>query len=97
MRNSSRELVCSTAIPKSRVGRFAFGEVVETRRDLAFSLISAYLIRDIVVSLDVLPTIVNYGLRLAIVLMIAIEVDQKVGCGANCGNENIFGSYFWGC
>ena len=87
---SSRELVLSTAIPKSRVGHFAFGEVVETRRDLGVFVNIGLPDKDIVVSLDVLPTIMKLWPKVGDRLMIAIEVDQKGRMWGQLADENIF-------
>ncbi len=88
--NSSRELVLSTVIPKSRVGHFAFGEVVETRRDLGVFVNIGLPDKDIVVSLDVLPTIMKLWPKVGDRLMIAIEVDQKGRMWGQLADENIF-------
>ncbi|BBE26312.1 CvfB family protein [Latilactobacillus curvatus] len=90
--NSSRELILSTFIPKSRVGHYAFGEVVETRRDLGVFVNIGLPDKDIVVSLDILPTITKLWPKPGDRLMIAIEVDQKGRMWGQLADESIFRS-----
>ena len=54
--NQKQELVITTEIPKSRQGHYAFGTVTDSRRDLGVFVDIGLKDKDIVVSLDDLPT-----------------------------------------
>lgn len=88
--NSSREMILTTTIPKSRVGHYAFGEVVETRRDLGVFVNIGLPDKDMVVSLDDLPTINKLWPKPGDRLMIALEVDQKGRTWGKLADESIF-------
>lgn len=88
--NSSRELILTTFIPKSRVGHYAFGEVVETRRDLGVFVNIGLPDKDMVVSLDELPTINKLWPKPGDRLMIALEVDEKGRTWGKLADEAIF-------
>lgn len=54
--NQSKEAIFTTQIPQVRIGHYAFGEVTDVRRDLGVFVNIGLADKDMVVSLDEMPS-----------------------------------------
>lgn len=75
--NQEHKLCMTTNIPKVRIGRFAFGTVVDVRTDLGVFVDIGLPDKDIVVSLDDLPEMKSLWPKKGDRLMISIKNDKK--------------------
>lgn len=90
--NSQHELIMTTAIPNIQVGHYAFGEVVETRRDLGVFVNIGLPDKDIVVSIDDLPTLTKLWPKKGDRLFISLTVDKKNRLWGQLADEVVFKS-----
>ncbi|WP_313538219.1 CvfB family protein [Enterococcus sp.] len=88
--NQKQENVLTTIIPKSRKGHYAFGTVTGSRRDLGVFVDIGLKDKDMVVSLDELPTIRELWPKKGDRLMVSLRVDEKERIWATVADEKIF-------
>lgn len=88
--NQQQQLCFTTTIPKSRKGHYAFGEVTGSRRDLGVFVDIGLPNKDVVVSLDELPTMRELWPKKGDRLMISLKVDQKDRIWGSLAEEKIF-------
>ena len=88
--NQKQELVITTEIPKSRQGHYAFGTVTDSRRDLGVFVDIGLKDKDMVVSLDELPTMRELWPKKGDRLMVSLTVDEKDRIWASLADEKIF-------
>ncbi|MGX7197101.1 CvfB family protein [Enterococcus olivae] len=88
--NQKQELRFTTEIPKSRKGHYAFGEVTDSRRDLGVFVNIGLTDKDVVVSLDELPTMRELWPKKGDRVMISLRVDHKDRIWASLADEKIF-------
>ncbi len=90
---NQQQVAClTTEIPKIQIGRYAFGTVVDTRRDLGAFVSIGLPDKDVVVSLDDLPTMHELWPKKGDQLMIALKVDEKNRFWGVLAEESIFRS-----
>ncbi len=75
--NDAHRLQLTKHIPDVRLGHYAWGEVTDIRRDLGVFVDIGLPNKDVVVSLDELPTIKELWPQRGDRLMITLRVDQK--------------------
>lgn len=75
--NQSNQLQITKNIPDVRLGHYAFGTVTDVRRDLGVFVNIGLPNKDIVVSLDELPTIKELWPQRGDRLMITLRIDNK--------------------
>lgn len=90
--NQKQELCFTTEIPKSRKGHYSFGTVTDTRKDLGAFVDIGLPDKDMVVSLDELPTMRELWPKKGDRLMVALRVDQKDRIWAELADEKVFKS-----
>lgn len=90
--NQKQELCFTTEIPKSRKGHYAFGTVTDIRKDLGAFVDIGLPDKDMVVSLDELPTMRELWPKKGDRLMVALRVDQKDRIWAELADEKVFKS-----
>jgi len=83
-------LAFTTKIPKARIGHFAFGEVTGSRRDLGVFIDIGLPNKDVVLSLDDLPTMKELWPKKGDRLNISLKVDNKDRIWAELASESIF-------
>ncbi len=88
--NQKQELRFTTEIPKSRKGHYAFGEVTDNRRDLGIFVNIGLPDKDVVVSLDELPTMRELWPKKGDRVMISLRVDHKDRIWGSLADEKIF-------
>jgi predicted RNA-binding protein (virulence factor B family) len=88
--NLNHDLSMTTLIPKVRVGHYAFGTVTAVRRDLGVFVDIGLPDKEMVVSLDELPTIKEIWPKKGDQLMITIRVDSKDRMWGSLAEEKIF-------
>lgn len=88
--NQKHENRMTTVIPKSRQGHYAFGTVVGTRRDLGAFIDIGLPDKEVVLSLDELPTLHELWPKKGDRLMVALRVDAKNRIWATLAEEKIF-------
>lgn len=88
--NQKQENVLTTNIPKSRKGHYAFGTVTGSRRDLGVFVDIGLKEKDMVVSLDELPTMRELWPKKGDRLMVSLRVDDKERIWASLADEKIF-------
>lgn len=88
--NQKQEPSFTTEIPKSRIDHYAFGTVTGTRKDLGAFVDIGLRDKEIVVSLDELPTIRELWPKKGDKLMIAVRVDDKDRLWGELADEKIF-------
>ncbi len=88
--NQKQENVLTTIIPKSLKGHYAFGTVTGSRRDLGVFVDIGLKDKDMVVSLDELPTIRELWPKKGDRLMVSLRVDEKERIWATVADEKIF-------
>ena len=82
----------TTMIPKSRIGHYAFATVTDVRRDLGVFVNIGLPDKDMVVSLDELPTMKELWPKKGDQLMVSLRVDHKSRLWAQLADEKIFRS-----
>jgi predicted RNA-binding protein (virulence factor B family) len=82
----------TTNIPKSRIGHFAFGTVTGSRRDLGVFVDIGLPEKDVVVSLDDLPSMKELWPKKDDRLMVSLKVDEKDRIWGELADEAIFRS-----
>lgn len=90
--NQKQEAVFTTEIPKIRKGHYAFAPVTEVRRDLGVFVDIGLADKDIVVSLDELPSLHELWPKKGDRLMIALAVDKKNRIWGTLAEEKNFQS-----
>lgn len=75
--NNQHELAITEKIPEVRLGHFAFGTVTDIRRDLGVFVDIGLPDKDVVVSLDELPTIRELWPQRGDRLLLTLRVDKK--------------------
>lgn len=88
----NKDFVMTQEIPKVRVGHYAWGTVVDTRKDLGVFVDIGLPDKEMVVSLDELPTEKRLWPKKGDQLMIAIKVDQKDRMWGTLAEESVFQS-----
>lgn len=87
-----KELSFTTNIPKSQVGHFGWGEVVEVRKDLGVFVDIGLPDKEIVVSLDFLSDIKSLWPKKGDRLMIGLTVDDKDRIWGELADEELMRS-----
>ncbi|SFH74026.1 CvfB family protein [Pisciglobus halotolerans] len=75
--SQNKLLILTTHIPKVRIGHYAFGEVVEVRKDLGVFVAIGLPDKELVVSLDDLPSEKHLWPKKGDTLMLSMKVDEK--------------------
>lgn len=75
--SQNKSLILTTHIPKVRIGHYAFGEVVEVRKDLGVFVAIGLPDKELVVSLDDLPSEKHLWPKKGDTLMLSMKVDEK--------------------
>ena len=75
--NEKHNLQITKNIPDVRLGHYAWGEVTDIRRDLGVFVNIGLPNKDVVVSLDELPTIKELWPQRGDMLMITLRIDKK--------------------
>lgn len=88
--NQKQDAVFTTNVPAARIGHFAFGDVTETRRDLGVFVNIGLEDKDMVVSLDELPTMRELWPKVGDRLLVSLKVDNKDRIWATLADEKIF-------
>lgn len=88
--NQKQDAAFTTNIPLARVGHYAFGEVMGTRRDLGAFVNIGLPDKDMVVSLDELPTMRELWPKTGDRLLVTLKVDNKDRIWATLADEKIF-------
>lgn len=88
--NQKKKAVITTEIPKVKIGQYGFGEVTDVRRDLGAFVDIGLKDKDMVVSLDELPSMKELWPKKGDRLMITIRVDDKDRMWGELADENIF-------
>ncbi|AVK99924.1 CvfB family protein [Pediococcus inopinatus] len=88
--NEDHKLQITSKIPKIQIGRMGFGTVVQSRRDLGVFVNIGLPNKDIVVSLDELPTIKSLWPQKGDRLMVSLSLDNKNRLWANLADETTF-------
>ena len=90
--NQSKEAIFTTQIPQVRIGHYAFGEVTDVRRDLGVFVNIGLADKDMVVSLDEMPSMKELWPKKGDRLMISLRVDEKNRMWGVLADETIFHS-----
>ncbi len=88
--NQKQQLAITTKIPKVRQGHYAFSKVTEVRKDLGVFLDIGLPDKEMVLSLDELPTLTNLWPKVGDELLIGLRVDDKARIWATLADEKIF-------
>lgn len=88
--NSHHQMQLTRNVPKIQIGHYAWGEVVAQRRDLGVFINIGLPDKDVVLSLDSLPTIQALWPQKGDKLMVSLKVDNKGRLWANLADEQIF-------
>lgn len=88
--NQKQDAAFTTNIPLARIGHYAFGEVMGTRRDLGAFVNIGLPDKDMVVSLDELPTMRELWPKTGDRLLVTLKVDNKDRIWATLADEKIF-------
>lgn len=88
--NQKQQLAMTTKIPKVRQGHYAFSKVTEVRKDLGAFLDIGLPDKEMVLSLDELPTLTNLWPKVGDELLIGLRVDDKARIWATLADEKIF-------
>lgn len=80
----------TTVIPAISQGHYGFGEVVATRKDLGAFIDIGLPDKEIVLSLDELPTMRELWPKKGDRLMVAVKIDEKDRMWATLADETIF-------
>lgn len=90
--NQKHDACFTTVIPKIRIGHYAFGEVTAVRRDLGVFVAIGLPDKEVVVSLDELPTMKELWPKKGDQLMISLRVDDKDRIWGTLAEEIMFRS-----
>lgn len=90
--NQKKEAIFTTNIPQVRIGHYAFGEVTDVRRDLGVFVNIGLADKDMVVSLDEMPSMKELWPKKGDRLMISLRVDEKDRMWGVLADEAIFHS-----
>ena len=90
--NQKKEAIFTTIIPQVRIGHYAFGEVTDVRRDLGAFVNIGLPDKDMVVSLDEMPSMKELWPKKGDRLMISLRVDEKDRMWGVLADEAIFHS-----
>ncbi|GAB5053962.1 MULTISPECIES: S1-like domain-containing RNA-binding protein [Pediococcus] len=88
--NEDHKLQITSNVPKIQVGRMGFGTVVQSRRDLGVFVDIGLPNKDMVVSLDELPTIKSLWPQQGDHLMISLRIDRKNRMWGTLADETTF-------
>ncbi|MDN5574511.1 MAG: S1-like domain-containing RNA-binding protein [Pediococcus sp.] len=88
--NEDHKLQITSNVPKIQVGRMGFGTVVQSRRDLGIFVDIGLPNKDMVVSLDELPTIKSLWPQQGDHLMISLRIDRKNRMWGTLADETTF-------
>ena len=88
--NQKQQLAMTTMIPKVRQGHYAFSKVTEVRKDLGVFLDIGLPDKEVVLSLDELPTLTNLWPKVGDELLIGLRIDEKDRIWATLADEKIF-------
>ncbi|GAB5053431.1 CvfB family protein [Pediococcus ethanolidurans] len=88
--NEDHKLQITANLPKIQVGRMGFGTVVQSRRDLGVFVNIGLPNKDMVVSLDELPTIKSLWPQKGDQLMISLRIDHKNRMWGTLADEATF-------
>lgn len=86
----NHDMQMTRVLPKVQIAHYAWGEVVAQRRDLGVFVDIGLPNKDIVVSIDSLPTIPSLWPQKGDKLMVCLEVDNKGRLWAKLADESIF-------
>lgn len=90
--NQKKEAIFTTKVPQVRIGHYAFGEVTDVRRDLGVFVNIGLADKDIVVSLDEMPSMKELWPKKGDQLMISLRIDEKDRMWGVLADEAIFHS-----
>ena len=90
--NQSKEAIFTTQTPQVRIGHYAFGEVTDVRRDIGVFVNIGLADKDMVVSLDEMPSMKELWPKKGDRLMISLRVDEKNRMWGVLADETIFHS-----
>lgn len=90
--NQKKEAIFTTDIPQVRIGHYAFGEVTDVRRDLGVFVNIGLADKDMVVSLDEMPSMKELWPKKGDRLMISMRVAEKDRMWGVLADETIFHS-----
>lgn len=90
--NQKKEAILTTQIPQVRIGHYAFGEVTDVRRDLGVFVNIGLPDKDMVVSLDEMPSMKELWPKKGDRLMISLRIDEKDRMWGVLADETIFHS-----
>lgn len=88
--NQKEEWCLTTKVPQIRKDHYAYGEVVDSRRDLGVFVNIGLPDKDVAVSLDELPLMRELWPKKGDQLMIALSVDEKGRLWGNIADEKMF-------
>ncbi|CAI3445586.1 DNA-binding protein [Enterococcus cecorum] len=88
--NQKQQLAMTTKIPKVRQGHYAFSKVTEVRKDLGVFLDIGLPDKEVVLSLDELPTLTNLWPKVDDELLVGLRIDDKNRIWATLADEKIF-------
>ncbi|KRL01238.1 S1 RNA-binding domain-containing protein [Liquorilactobacillus capillatus] len=88
--NAEHELQLTKKVPQSGLNQYAFGEVVNVRRNLGVFVDIGLPNKDIVVSLDDLPEVTKIWPKKGDRLMIGLKIDNKNRLWGELASEEIF-------
>jgi len=90
--NQKKESIFTTKVPQVRIGHYAFGEVTDVRRDLGVFVNIGLADKDMVVSLDEMPSMKELWPKKGDQLMISLRIDEKDRMWGVLADEAIFHS-----
>ena len=88
--NENHQMQMTRTIPKVQIGHYAWGEVVAQRRDLGVFVNIGLPNKDVVISLDTLPTIMALWPQKGDRVMLSLMVDNKGRLWGKLADESIF-------
>ncbi len=88
--NEEHELQLTKTLPKSGIGRYAWGKVVKVNKSLGVFVDVGLPNKDVVLSLDELPTLTNLWPKVEDELLIGLRIDDKDRIWATLADEKIF-------
>ena len=88
--NEDHELQLTKTEPKSGLNRYAWGKVVKVNKSLGVFIDVGLPNKDVVLSLDELPTLSQLWPKVGDQLMVALRVDDKGRLWAQLASEDLF-------
>ena len=88
--NQKQEPALTTTIPTVRIGSYGFGTVTGTRRDLGVFVDVGLPDKDVVISLDELPTMRELWPKKEDRVMVTLKVDSKDRIWGELADEKVF-------